>query len=146
MGESAREVTDPASCVVNGERVGGSHPCANPSLEPGRVLPEHTLPASTVANPSLEPGRVLPEPTLPALTVASPSGPHAIERKPARDIPRFKPGRRASWKRRQTLRINNNDDNTEYDADNESVTHNDGDIGTDLNMSEMQRSAISSAS
>ena len=80
VGESAREVTDPANYVVNGEPVGGSHPCANLSLEPGRVPPKHSLPESTVANPSLEPGRVLPEPTLPALTVASPSGPHDSER------------------------------------------------------------------
>ena len=42
VGESAREVTDPANCVVNGEPVGGGLR-ANPSLERGRVLPEHTL-------------------------------------------------------------------------------------------------------
>ena len=127
MGESAREVTDLANCVVNGELVGGGHLCADPSLEPGRALPE---------------------PTLPALTVASPSGPHTSERKPARDVPRSKskPGRRASWKRRQTSKINNEDDNTDFDADDESVAHNDGDIGTDLDVSEMQRSAISCAS
>ena len=50
------------------------------------------------------------------------------------------------WKRRQTSMINSDDDNTEFDADNESVAHNDDDIGTDLDVSEMQRSAVSCAS
>ena len=72
-----------------------------------------------MANPSdtseRSPARDVPWP------IANPSD--SSEQGPARDVPRprSKPGRRASWKQRQTSRINNDDDNTGFDADTDSA-------------------------
>ena len=57
-----------------------------------------------------------------------------------------KPGRRASWKRRQAAKINDDYDHTGFDADVDSAAYNDEMFHDDFDVSDMQRLAISQAS
>jgi hypothetical protein len=109
-----------------------------------------------VANPSLPTCKV--QLVYDPWPIANPSGPHTCERKPATDVPRSstasaaddprsksKPGRRASWKRRQATKINDDDDHIGFDADADSAAYNDEMFHNYFDVSDMQRLAISQA-